>query len=66
MYLSAGVHFMRVSQILGHATFTVTLDTYGDYIEQDDNAPAPLPAPPALATAAEGATVVKLTERQPV
>jgi integrase len=38
--LSAGVHFIRVSQLLGHATYTVTLDTYGDWIEQDDTAAA--------------------------
>lgn len=60
LYLSAGVHFMRVSQLLGHATHTVTLDTYGDWIEQDDTAPAPLSAPPAAVTAAQAAKVVNL------
>lgn len=59
LYLSVGVHFMRVSQLLGHATYTVTLDTYGDWIEQDDNAPAPLPAPPTPGTVP--ATVVSAT-----
>lgn len=38
LYLGAGVHFMRVSQILGYATYTVTLDAYGDWIEQDNTA----------------------------
>ena len=44
LYLSAGMHFMRVSQLLGHATYTLTLDTYGDYIPQHgpgDTAPEP-------------------------
>ncbi|WP_308160109.1 hypothetical protein [Mycolicibacterium goodii] len=52
LYLSAGVHFMRVSQILGHGTYTVTLDTYGDWIEQNDTAPDRLPAPPTPTGAA--------------
>jgi integrase len=61
LYLSAGVHFMRVSQLLGHATYTVTLDTYCDWIEQDDTAPAPLPAPPIPAPTAVGAKVITLS-----
>ncbi|MCT1352239.1 hypothetical protein [Gordonia sp. p3-SID1431] len=28
--LMAGVHFMQVSRWMGHSTFTLTLDTYGD------------------------------------
>jgi integrase len=32
LQLSAGVHFMQVSQWLGHATYSLTLDVYGDYI----------------------------------
>jgi integrase len=32
LQLSAGVHFMQVSKWLGHSTFTLTLDVYGDYI----------------------------------
>ena len=43
---------MRVSQLLGHATYTLTLATYGDWIEADDTAPAPLPAPPSFSAAA--------------
>jgi len=30
--LSAGEHYMQVSKWLGHSTFTLTLDVYGDYI----------------------------------
>ena len=29
--LSAGTHFMQVSKWLGHSTYTLTLDVYGDY-----------------------------------
>lgn len=42
LYLSAGVHFMRVSQLLGHATYTVTLDTYGDTIGQGQRQLVPI------------------------
>jgi hypothetical protein len=39
---------MQVSKWLGHSTFTLTLDTYGDYIpEQDGGALNNLPEPPA-------------------
>ncbi len=39
---------MQVSKWLGHSTFTLTLDTYGDYIpEQDGGALNTLPEPPA-------------------
>ena len=61
LYLSAGMHFMRVSQLLGHAMYTLTLDTYGDYIPQDDHGPAPeLAEPPAPTHRAGTATVVPL------
>jgi integrase len=55
LQLSAGVHFMQVSQWLGHSTYTLTLDVYGDYIPQDGGAgnglPEPLlPAPASLAS----------------
>jgi integrase len=44
---SAGVHFMQVSKWLGHSTFTLTLDVYGDYIpEEDGGAVNALPEPP--------------------
>ena len=48
MQLSAGVHFMLVSQWMGHAQYTLTLDTYGDWIPSSDggalnNLPAPAP-----------------------
>lgn len=51
LQLSSGVHFMQVSKWLGHSTFTLTLDVYGDYIpEEDGGAANNLPEPPALAT----------------
>jgi integrase len=66
LQLSAGTHFMQVSKWLGHSTFTLTLDTYGDYIpEQDGGALNTLPEPPAPAQRAEAATnVVPLFGRQ--
>jgi hypothetical protein len=36
MQLSAGAHFMQVSKWLGHGTYTLTLDVYGDFIPEDD------------------------------
>ncbi len=46
---SAGTHFVQVSKWLGgHSIFTLTLDTYGDYIpKQDGGALNNLPEPPA-------------------
>ncbi|MUM21918.1 tyrosine-type recombinase/integrase [Mycobacterium sp. CBMA271] len=66
MQLSAGVHFMLVSKWLGHSTFTLTLDTYGDYIlEEDGGALNTLPEPPVPAHVAEGTSnVVPLLGRQ--
>lgn len=50
MQLMAGVHFMQVSRWLGHSTFTLTLDTYGDWIpEEDGGAGNNLPEPEAVA-----------------
>ena len=41
---------MLGSKWLGHSSFTLTLDVYGDYIpEQDDGAVNPLPEPTAPA-----------------
>ena len=48
--LSAGEHYMQVSKWLGHSTFTLTLDIYGDYIREDDAA-APKFARPVVAGA---------------
>jgi integrase len=54
LQLSAGVHFMQVSKWLGHSTFTLTLDVYGDYIpEEDGGAANNLPEPAAPAKPAE-------------
>jgi hypothetical protein len=36
--LSAGEHYMQVSKWLGHSTFVLTLTTYADYINEDDQA----------------------------
>ncbi|CRZ18416.1 phage integrase family protein [Mycolicibacterium neworleansense] len=36
MNLSAGEHYMQVSKWLGHSTFVLTLTTYADYINEDE------------------------------
>ena len=66
LQLSNGVHFMQVSKWLGHSTFTLTLDVYGDYIpEQDGGAANTLPEPPTEAKPAEiPNNVVNLFGRQ--
>jgi integrase len=67
--LSSGVHFMQVSKWLGHSTFTLTLDVYGDYIpEGDDGAANTLPEPPALGVTDAGTAtnVVELFGRRSV
>lgn len=54
MQLSAGTHFMQVSQWLGHAHFSLTLDVYGDWIPQHDGGVAnTLPEPPRPTVTAE-------------
>jgi integrase len=54
LQLSAGAHFMQVSKWLGHSTFTLTLDVYGDFVPEEDRGAAnSLPEPPALVKAAE-------------
>ena len=42
MHLMSGTHFMQVSKWLGHSTFTLTLDTYGDWIPEEDGGGANL------------------------
>jgi len=55
---------MQVSKWLGHSTFTLTLDTYGDYIpEQDGGALNMLPEPPVPPRMAEVGNVVPLRKR---
>ena len=53
---------MQVSKWLGHSTFTLTLDVYGDYIPETDGGGAnTLPEPPAPANQAEAmSNVVEL------
>lgn len=72
MQLMAGVRFMQVSRWLGHGTFTLTLDTYGDWIPEEDggalnNLPEPEQAEDAavaqLAEASDSATVAQLFGR---
>jgi integrase len=36
MHLMADTHFMQVSRWLGHSTFTLTLNTYSDWIPEED------------------------------
>jgi integrase len=51
---SAGMHFMQVSKWLGHSMFTLTLDTYGDWIPEADGGVAnSLPEPTAPAQPAQ-------------
>jgi integrase len=68
LQLSAGAHFMQVSKWLGHSTFTLTLDVYGDWIpERDGGAANDLPEPPGPQKLAEAsANVVNLFGRQSV
>jgi integrase len=56
----------QVSQWLGHATYSLTLDVYGDYMpETDGGALDSLPEPIAPAKPADAArNVVNLFERQ--
>ncbi|WP_267294356.1 hypothetical protein [Mycobacterium hackensackense] len=64
LQLSAGVHFMQMSKWLGHSTFTLTLNTYGDWVpEEDGGALNTLPEPPAP-SAVPAATVLQMRERQ--
>jgi integrase len=46
MQLMAGTHFMQVSMWLGHSTFTLTPDTYGDWIPEEDGGAGNLLLPP--------------------
>lgn len=67
MQLMAGTHFMQVSKWLGHGSFTLTLDTYGDWIpEEDGGAVNTLPEPPKAedrACSAERSNVVPFRMR---
>lgn len=45
---SPAVDFKRVSKWLGHSTFTLTLDIYGDYINEDISQPAGMARPVAI------------------
>lgn len=60
MSLSGGEHYMQVSKWLGHATFTLTLDTYGDYIASNEGGKA---APLARPVADSGDNVVSIGRR---
>ncbi|WP_210687361.1 site-specific integrase [Mycolicibacterium sp. GESEQ-9] len=61
MNLSAGEHYMQVSKWLGHSTFVLTLTTYADYINEDEQA-----APKVGRGVVHGAgdVVVALTQRR--
>ncbi|WP_433524880.1 hypothetical protein ACQPZ2_07505 [Nocardia pseudovaccinii] len=57
MQLMAGTHYMQVSKWLGHSTFTLTLNTYGDWIpEEEGGAGNNLPEPPSALPAAQNVT----------
>ena len=57
--LVSAQHYGRVEQLLGHATQSVTLDVYGDWIEDDKTNPAPLPALPSLGAASINSLAAK-------
>lgn len=58
MNLSAGEHYMQVSKWLGHSTFVLTLTTYADYINEDEQA-----APRVGRGVADTGNVVQLERR---
>jgi hypothetical protein len=56
---------MQISKWLGHSTFTLTLDTYGDYIPEEGGVVNNLPELPVPAKSTEVASnVVNLFGRQ--
>ncbi len=59
--LSAGAHYMQVSQWLGHESYVTTLTIYADYIPTEDGKAAPLARP--VAPAATAGNVVPLRPR---
>jgi integrase len=58
LQLTAGVHFMQVSKWLGHASYSVTMAVYADWIPEEA-VPNALPEPVAAPTP----NVVNLWER---
>jgi integrase len=56
--LSAGEHYMQVSKWLGHSTFVLTLTTYADYINEDEQV-----APKVGRGTVETGTVVPLQRK---
>jgi integrase len=59
MNLSAGEHYMQVSKWLGHSTFVLTLTTYADYINEEEQA---APKVGRGTAAAETGNVVRLAQ----
>lgn len=57
MNLSAGEHYMQVSKWLGHSTFVLTLTTYADYINENEE------AAPKVGRGVAGAETVVALER---
>ncbi|WP_373453557.1 MULTISPECIES: hypothetical protein [unclassified Rhodococcus (in: high G+C Gram-positive bacteria)] len=55
MQLMAGTHFMQVSKWFSHSMFTLTLDTYGDWIPEEDGGAGNLLPPPPTAIPQPGA-----------
>ncbi|MFF1555306.1 tyrosine-type recombinase/integrase [Rhodococcus erythropolis] len=71
MQLMSGVHFMQVSRWLGHGSFTLTLDTYGDWIPAEDGGagnqlpePSGSPIPTPVAAEPVPSNVVPLFGRR--
>ena len=59
MNLSAGEHYMQVSKWLGHSSFVLTLTTYADYINEDEQV-----APKVGRGVADVKTVVPLQRKK--
>ncbi len=66
MQLMAGEPFMKVADMMGHSTRTLVLDTYGDWIPEDEGGTANnLPEPPApVQPVAAESNVVLLSARK--
>lgn len=58
MNLSAGEHYMQVSKWLGYSTFVLTLTTYADYVNEDEQT-----APKVGRGVVEPKTVVSIRRR---
>ena len=59
LWLTAGLHFIRVAKWLGHSSYVLTLTTYADYIPEEETE-NPLPEPPSAGQLPRRPAVVRL------